>query len=137
MRSAEEVVMERDRLHPIPPLTTKHAVRMPAVDMQLVDACQTYVSAVPGGKLAVECDYQAARTYFRWNHFAESTPRFLMFKGAHPDAPRTAQVVALLLDTYAYLEDYEGLFAATAAVRDNPQLVANPDVRALLITAEQ
>lgn len=128
VRSYDEVVKDFDRANKgkaaAAPGDALKERPIPEVKMKLLAACKNYVEAYPKGKIATEAEYKIARTFWEYNYFKESTPRFLQFVDRHPEhmkiagndaglkervEARTIQAANLTLDTYAQLDDHENI----------------------------
>lgn len=80
---------------------------IPPLKKALLEACENYLTYVPGGDKRVEIAYKAAQIKYRYNYFDEAVKSFAIIALEHPESELAVYSANLILDVYNLQSDFE------------------------------
>ncbi len=106
--SYDEVVKKTD--DPTEKEAAKNPTRqfpIPPLKQALLEACENYLTFVPGGDKRVEIAYKAAQIKYRYNYFDEAVKSFAIIALENPGSELAVYSANLILDVYNLQGDFE------------------------------
>jgi cellulose synthase operon protein C len=106
--------------------TTPEKMEIPDIHKKLLNACKRYIEHAPDGERIVDVKYTMARTYYDFNHFAESVDLFENIAYNHSHHRLAVIAANLHLDTLNLMQDFEGLHEAVLGYLDEEPIDDGP-----------